>query len=434
MLPAIVLLLVLFLVNGVFAMAELAMMTSRHSRLQQAAVGGSKGAAAALSLSREPTRFLSTVQVGITLVGILAGAFGEKALSSKLQVFIAEAEPLSPYSGPISTVLIVLVITYLSLVLGELVPKRIALAFPEQIAGLIARPLSALSVLTAVPVKLLTISTEGVLTLLRVPASTRDDVSEEDVKSLMARAAGTGVFTPHEHELFQRTVRIGDLTAADLMVPRGEIVWLDETMPADEVRVLVGTSPFSHYPVCRGSIDQLVGVVHIKDLIAYGLLSGAAFRVSAVAHKPLFVPETCPALQLLDQFKRTKVHVAIVVDEYGGTHGLVTLNDVVRVLVGDLSRKGEDPPPVATRRPDGSLLIDGRLPLHELEVTLTLTIAESGDATDARTAAGLVLDLLGHIPHKGESVEWRGWILEVVDMDGTRIDQILARRAAEQDA
>lgn len=426
MLPAIAILLVLLLINGVLAMSELAMMTSRMSRLQKAAAEGSAGAAASLALAREPTRFLSTVQVGITLVGILAGAFGEKVLAESVQASIERVDVLRPYSGTIATVLIVLLITYFSLVLGELIPKRIALAYPEQVAILIARPLRVLSILAAAPVKLLTLSTEGALRVLRIPSKVRDDVSEEDVQSLMARAAGTGVFTPHEHELFKRTVRIGDLTAADLMVPRGDIVWIDESMPADDVRLLVGTSPYSHYPVCRENLDSMVGVVHIKDLIAYGLLAGRPFRVAEVAHKPLFVPESCPALSLLEQFRRTKVHVAVIVDEYGGTHGLVTLNDVVRVLVGDLSRRGEEPPPAGTRRPDGSWLFDGRLPLHELAVSLGVPPEEAAKEVDARTTAGLVIALIGHIPKKAETVRWRQWTLEVVDMDGTRVDQILA--------
>lgn len=429
MLIAIAILALLLLLNGIFAMSELAMMTARQSRLQQAAAAGSKGAAAALALAREPTRFLSTVQVGITLIGILAGAFGEKAISTRVEGWVSRVPALEPYSDTIALVIVVLSITYFSLVLGELVPKRLALAFPELIATTIARPLTLISVVGAWPVWVLTVSTEAVLTLLRIKPRKGDDVSQEDVQSLVARAASTGVFTPQEHALFQRTMRVGDLTVHDLMVPRSEIVWIEEATRPDALRVLIGTSPYSHFPVCQGSLDKLVGVVHIKDLIAYGLLAGAEFNVTTVAHRPLFVPESMPALKLLDQFTSSKVHIAFVVDEHGGTLGLLTLNDVVGALVGDMSRRGEQPAPHATRREDGSWLLDGRLRVDEAASTLGLPAAFADNRPDVSTVAGLVLAQLGHIPVEGEHIEWHGWRIEVVDMDGTRIDQLLASPA-----
>lgn len=429
MLVAVLILFVLLVFNGIFAMSELAVMTSRPSRLQQAAAKGRGGAAAALALQREPTRFLSTVQVGITLIGIFAGAFGEKAISNEVQVVIARVPELEPYSDTIALVIVVLLITYCSLVLGELIPKRLALAFPESISMLISRPLGILSIIAAVPVRLLTFSTDFAMRLLRVPHRRDDDVSEDDVRALMSRAAGTGVFTSQEHALIQRTMRVADLTVRDLMVPRQDIVWIGDDDPIDAVRVLVGTSPHSHFPVCKGSLDKLVGVVHIKDLIAYGLLAGSDFRVTAVAHLPLFVPESCPALRLLDQFKSTKTHIAFVVDEYGGTLGLLTLNDLVGALVGDIGRRGEEPPPGIVPRDDGTLLIDGRLPLHELLAALGLP--PDTPTPDASTAAGILTALIGHIPRESEHATWLGWRLEVVDMDGKRVDQILAKRVSE---
>ncbi len=416
----------LLILNGFFAMSELAMMTSRQSRLQQAASAGSRGAAAALVLAREPTRFLSTVQVGITLIGILAGAFGENALSGKLQEQIAKVPSLAEYSDQIALAIVVLGITYFSLVVGELVPKRLALAYPEAIASFIARPLNLLSKVAAWPVKVLTLSTEALLKVLRVKPREGDDVSEEDVKSLVARAASTGIFDPLEHKLFQRVFRIGDLAVSSLMVPRADIIWIDENEPIDAVRVLVGTSPHSHFPVCRGTLDQLVGVVHIKDLIAYGLLGGSDFKVTAVAQKPLFIPETTPALKMLDRFQRSKTHVAFVVDEYGGTQGLVTLNDIVRAVVGDIARHNEESPPQAQRRDDGSWLLDGSLPLHEMVVMLKLSPEIESELPDVNTVAGLALVQLGHVPTAGEKAKWQGFVLEVVDMDGTRIDKVLA--------
>lgn len=428
MLITIIVLLVLLLINAVFAMSELAMMTARPSRLQKSASSGSRGAATALKLIREPTRFLSTVQISITLIGVLAGAFGEKELSTAVQGWVERVPALQPYSDTIALITVVLIITYFSLVLGELVPKRLALAHPEAVSTFISRPLSALSFVTAVPVRLLTFSTEAVLAVLRVKTRTSDDVSEDDVRALVSRAASTGVFTPQEHALFQRTMRAGDLTVRDLMVPRSEIIWIDEDTPADHLRALIGTSPYSHFPVCRGGLDQLVGVVHIKDLISYGLLAGADFKVSAVAHTPLFVPESMPALKLLDQFKATKIHIAFVVDEHGGTMGLLTLNDVISSLVGDIGRRGEPASPRATRRADGSWLLDGRLPVVDVLATLAVPADAAEELPSISTVAGLALHLLGRVPSEGEHVDWSGWRFEVVDMDGTRIDQILVTR------
>lgn len=434
MLLALFILAILLGINGILAMSELAMMTARQSRLAAAAVRGSRGAGAALALAREPTRFLSTVQVGITLVGILAGAFGDRTLSTGLRLWLERWPVVRPFADLIALTLVVGVITYFSMVLGELVPKRLALAYPERIASVIARPLTVLSVLAAWPVHLLTFSTDAVARVLCVKQQRGDDVSEEDVRALVARAATTGVFSRQEHAIFKRLLSVGDYTVRELMVPRMNIVWIEESTTPEELRVLIGTSPYSHFPVCRGSLDRMIGVVHIKDLIAYGLLAGANFKAAAVAHKPLFVPETLPALRLLDQFKSTKVHVAFVVDEHGGTLGMLTLNDVVGALVGDIARRGEEPRPRAVQRADGSWLVDGRLPLHETLATLDLATESRAAIPDVSTAAGLVLALLGHIPTEAESTEFEGWILEVIDMDGTRIDQILARRAGDDEA
>jgi putative hemolysin len=423
----------LLLLNAVFAMSELAMMTSRQSRLQHAAHRGSRGAATALGLAREPTRFLSTVQVGITLIGIFAGAFGETAFSDPLREWLRGYPSVAPWADAIALTAVVLLITYFSLVFGELVPKRIALAHPEAIASLIAPPLQFLSVVAALPIRLLSASTDAVLRLLRIRQRTTDDVSEEDVKSLVARAASTGVFDPEEHALFQRAFRIGDLKAKSLMVPRADVVWIDESMELDDVRVLLGTSPYSHFPVCRGSFDELVGVVHIKDLIAYGLLAGREFKVASVAQQPLYVPEMSPALKLLELFQAKRTHIAFVVDEYGALQGIVTLNDVVSALVGDVSRQGEDRPPQATRRADGSWIVDARMPLHDLMPTLGLVVRDDDEELSAAaTVAGFVMARIGRIPKTGETVEWNGFRFEVIDMDGQRVDAVLVVPPAAQ--
>jgi putative hemolysin len=313
-------------------------------------------------------------------------------------------------------------------VVGELVPKRIALAYPELVASTISRPLNILSIVAAWPVKILTVSTEILLKLLRIKPKVGDDVSEDDVRAVIARAAGTGIFTPQELKLFQRTMRAGDLVVRDLMVSRSDIVWIDENEPIDAVRVLVGTSPHSHFPVCRGDIDSLVGVVHVKDLIAYGLIAGRDFKVTAVAHKPHFVPETMPALRLLDQFHTIHNHIAFVVDEFGGPLGMLTLNDVTRAIVGDVSRKGEAAGSTMSRRDEHSWLVDGRLPLHELVIGLELSTEIESQLPDVSTVAGLVTAELGHIPKEGESFLWQGYAIEIVDMDGVRVDKLLITR------
>lgn len=428
MLFALAVLLFLLLLNGLFAMSEMAVMTSRQSRLQQEAGKGSRGAAIALELARDPTRFLSTVQVGITLIGILAGAYGERALSAGLTEHIAAVPFLKPWAESIALAIVVLGITYFSLVLGELVPKRVALAHPEAVATAIARPLVLLSRIASMPVHILSLSTDTILRTLHIRRTRNDEVSEDDVKALMARAASTGVFTPQEHELFQRTVRLGDLRAEDLMVPYTDIVWIDEQSSIDDIQVLIGTSPYSHFPVCKGSLDSITGVVHIKDLISYGLIAGRQFQIADLVHQPLFIPESLPALKLLEQFQKTRVHIAFVVDEYGGTKGLLTIHDVLGALVGDVSRGNEPSAPKAVRREDGSWLIDGRQPLHELIPTLGVTLEPDEKLPDVTTTAGLILGLMGHIPGEGEHVSWKGWRLEVVDMDGSRIDRVLAQR------
>lgn len=430
---ALLVLAALLALNGILAASELAVMTSRQSRLQGMAKRGSRRASQVIELAKDPTRFLSTVQVGITAVAIIAGAYGERQFALPLQAWLEEFGLQAKYAAPTAFAAVVVVLTYVSLVLGELVPKRVAIAYPERLSMLIAPLLRGLSWLAAPMVKVLSASTHAIVRLIGVRPQT-DDVSEEDVKALVARAASTGVFDPLEYKLFERAMRAGDLTVRSLMVPRTQVTWIEEDMSAEDVRVLIGTAPFSHFPVCRHGMDHLTGVVHVKDLISYGLLAGADFRVGAVAQKPLFVPESMPALKLLDQFQRSRTRIAFVVDEHGTIEGLVTANDLVQAIVGDLSRHGEEESPRAVRREDGSYLLDGRLPLEEVLATLDLSADEADDLPSVATAGGLVTALIGDLPHTGQRVRWRGWTLEVVDLDGQRVDQVLAMRTAGDDA
>jgi putative hemolysin len=415
---------VLLLVNAVLAASELAMMTSRPSRLQSLADSGHRGARLAVGLAREPTRFLSTVQVGITLVAILQGAYGERALVGHVAEWVAAWEPLAKHAELVALAIVVIGLTYVMLVFGELIPKRIALAHPEAVASLIAPVLSVISWVAAGPVWVLTASTERMLSLVGVRAR-RDEVNEEDVRAIVARAASTGVFDPMEHRIFERALRVGDMTAKSLMVPRGQITWIDAGMPAEDVRILIGTAPFSHFPVCDGSIDRLKGVVHVKDLIAYGLLAGTDFKVGTVMQDPNYVPDTMPALKLLQLFQQDRTRIAFVVDEHGGLEGLVTANDVVQALLGDMGRGGEDELPRATQRNDGSWLVDGRLPLPDLLATLGIGADAAEELPDVATAAGLMTALLGDLADTGDHSDWCGWRFEVVDLDGRRIDKLL---------
>ena len=417
------------LLNGVFAMTELAMMTSRHSRLRAAADRGSRGAAEALKLAAEPTRLLSTVQVGITLIGILAGAYGEKSLASGLRQLLARAPVLAPYAEVASLVIVVLGITYLSLVVGELVPKRLALAYPEAVATLISRPLAALSWVMAAPVKVLTVSTDFVARLLQVRAPAGHDVSVDDVRAMAARATEVGTFDAAHSDILQGALGLGDLTARDLMVPRPGVVCIDVGTRGTDLRTLIGTSPYSHFPVCRGGLDSLVGVVHIKSLIAHGLIAGDDFDVASVAQPALYVPETMSAGRLLETLRGGRTHMAIVTDEHGTAAGVVTLNDITSAVLGNMPRHGETVEEDVIERNDGSLLISGRFPAARLPARLGLPDSALDASGGVSTVAGVVMTSLGRLPRTGEQTEWHGWRLEVVDMDGNRVDRVLASRA-----
>jgi putative hemolysin len=414
----------LIVLHAFVAASELAIMTSRPTRLQAMADRGVRGARHALLLSRDSSRMLSTVHLIMTMTAIVEGAYGERMLAHELESWLHEWPALEKHAETISFIVVITALSYLLLVIGELVPKQLGIAHPERVATLTAPGLWFMSRLAGIPVRILAASTDGLCKMLGIrPRS--EDVSEEDVKAMVAQGTSAGIFDPIEQGIFERALRVGDMTARSLMVPRRQITWIDEAMPAEDVRVLVGTAPFSHFPVCRGSIDRLAGVVHVKDLIAYGLLAGADFKVSAVMQEPVYVPETMPALKLLDLFQRRRTRIAFVVDEHGGLEGLVTANDLVQAIVGDLTRAGEEELPGATRRDDGSWLVDGRMPTPELLQTLRLEPTAADDLPDVATAAGLVMVLLGKLPGTGDHVDWEGWRFEVVDLDGTRLDKLL---------
>jgi putative hemolysin len=425
----ILLVLLLVVANGVFSMSETSIVSSRKARLQQRAEAGDEKARAALALADEPNTFLATVQVGITLIGILSGAFGGAALAQTLGRGLSSvAPPLAPYAGAVSLILVVALITYLSLVIGELAPKRIALNNPEAIASRVAGPMRRLSTLTSPVVRLLGWSTDRVLTLLGVRESGEPPVTEEEIGVLLEQGARAGVFDPVEQQMVDSVFELADLRVAALMTPRTEVVWLDLDDPAETNRRKIARSEYSRFPVGRGSLDGVIGVVRAKDLLL-GPLTGHALDLHESLRPPLIVPETMPALHVLEKFRTSRAHLALVVDEYGGVVGLVTLQDVLEAIVGDLPSGGESSDPEALQREDGSWLLDGSLPTARFKDILGLQRHPQEQEDGYQTLGGFVLARLGEIPSAGDNFEWADWRFEVADMDGYRVDKVLATPA-----
>lgn len=421
----VLLILVLILLNGIFAMSEIAVVSSRRTRLQLRADKGSAGARRALELLDHPTRFLSTVQVGITLVGVFAGAYGGARIAGQLSVYLGQIEPIAAYSSQIALAIVVIVITYLSLVLGELVPKQIALSHPERIAAVIAAPMDRLSVLAAPIVKVLSFSTELVLRLLRVRKSQEPPVTEEEVAALIDVGTEAGIFEEEEHDLVERVFWLGEQRIASIMTPRHRIAWLDIRDPPEVHRKELIRRRHSHYLVCDGDLDHVLGMVHVMDLLA-DLLAGKSLDLRTELRRPLFVPESLRALRLLELFRESKVYLAVVIDEYGEVEGLVTLHDVVEEITGELVTNSE---PRVVRREDGSWLVDASITVDEFWSYLGLEERRGEERTEYNTLGGLVVSELGRIPRSGDTFETRNLRFEVVDMDGRRVDKVLVTQA-----
>lgn len=420
----IVLLLILILINGLLAMAEAAFLASRKARLAAAAERGDRGARMALDLAENPTRLLSTGQVGITMIGILSGAIGERSLVRDLAAWLHHMGAGAAASHWIALIAVVIALTYVSLVLGELVPKRLAIHSPERIASFLAAPMSWLAKAASPLVKLLSVSTDGLLRLLGVSARLTDAVTEEEVRAMVEQGAEAGVFEETEQKIVERVFRLSDRVVGELMVPRTEIDWLPLDASVDRVRVAVATSPHSHFPVCSDGLDSIVGVVHVKDLVKSGLLTDRV-SLSDLAQPPLYVPESLPALRALETFREARTHLAFVTDEYGGLVGLITLNDLVESIVGEVTSRSEGEEPMALEREDGSWLLDGLLPADALrELIKAKKLPKEGEAEYA-TVGGLVMAYLGRIPREGDRFEWDRFTFEVVDMDRQRVDKVL---------
>lgn len=420
----VVIILVLILANGVFSLAETAVVASRKARLEQRADEGDGGARAALALANDPTRFLSTTQLGITLIGVISGAFGGAALSGGLAALLGRVPALAPYADALGFALVVLAITYLSLVLGELVPKRLALNNAEGVAARVAGPMGLLSRVAAPAVTLLVVSTTLVLRLLRARPSQGPPVTEEEVRILLEQGAEAGVFTEAEEDMVGSVFRLADRRVNDLMTPRPHIVWLDAEASPEENARRMAASPHSSFPVCRGDLDHVVGITSVKEVWAR-TARGLAPHLTEGTLPPVYVPESVPALRALEALRGEGTHVAIVLDEYGGTAGIITLIDMLEAIVGDLPPRGQPAGDGIRRRDDGSWLIDGLTPVGAATEALGVDLDTEAERDGYQTVGGFVLAHLGRIPSPGDAFAWRGLRVEVIDMDGPRVDKAL---------
>ncbi len=419
----------LLLANGVFAMSEIAVVSARKARLKKLADEGSARARTALALVEEPTRFLSTVQIGITLVGILAGAFGGARLSGKLAAWLSEQFPsLAAYAEVLAITLVVGAITYFSVIIGELVPKRIGLNNPEGKAMAMAGPMNALSRFAHPFVWLLTVSTHGVLKVFGLGAQAETPPSEEEISNLIQEGTTAGVFHHSERAMVEGVLRLDERPVTEIMTRRTKIVWLN-VEDADEVnwRKIVA-SGHSHFPVYEGTRDHVLGMVSVKALWANAAI-GLSNQLRDHVTQPLYVPLTITAVQLLESYKKSGKHLALVADEFGSIQGIVTLIDVMEAIVGDLPEPGDRKTPQAVQREDGSWLVDGGMDLEDFKRLFSTGPLPGEEDEDFHTVGGFIVDRLGHIPVAAEWVEWNGWRFEVADMDRHRVDKVLLAKA-----
>jgi putative hemolysin len=416
----------LVVLNGLFAMSELAVVSSRRAKLQALAERGHGGARAALRLAEEPTRFLASVQVGITLIGILAGAFGQATIAGELDARLETIPLIDVYSEEIATGIVVVVLTYVSLIVGELVPKRLALIHPEAIAMVVAAPLAALARVLGPFVTLLTFSTAAVLRLLRVRDRDGSAVTQEELEAVLAEGTGAGVIEPQEEAMIHEVLRLGDRAVRVAMTPRVEVYWISLDNPPETIADEIRACPYSRLVLVRGQdFDSPLGVVHKRD-VADALLAGAPLDLERMASAPVYLPETTSMLKALEQFRSTRQHMAFVVDEFGSLEGVVTPTDLLEMIAGDLPEEHDTRGAAIVRRDDGAFVVDGRVDVLELGAALD----ESFEAGSFHTAAGLVLEQFGYLPSKGDTVRIGRFEVEVLKTDGRRLERLLFRRAA----
>lgn len=418
----------LTLFNGVFAMSEIAVVSARKARLQQWAEKGNKKARLALEISNSPEEFLSTVQVGITLVGVLAGAFGGATIAQHLATAIASTPALALYAEPLAVGMVVLGITYLSLILGELVPKRIALGNAEQIAALVAGPMRFLSRLAMPAVWFLSASTGALLWLFRVQPAKEAPVSEEEIRILIRQGTDAGLIHGDERDIIDRVFRLGGRRIGSIMTPRTNLVVLYTSDSREQLRRKITETHHSLFPLCEETLDNVLGVVRARDLLAQ-VLKGEKLDLRTIVRQPLVLPESAESLKLLEEFRRTGNDAALVLDEYSGLQGLVTPTDILKALAGVDSLQEM---PKAVQRADGAWLVDGMLPVDEFRDALSIARLPEEESRSFDTVGGLVMDLFGRIPKEGDTTRWDRYRFEVLDMDGRRVDKVLVTTLREK--
>jgi putative hemolysin len=412
----------LILLNGFFAMSELAIVSARRVRLKQMAEDGSQGAKLALELAEDPSSFLSIVQTGMTLNSVFAGVFSGATMAGRFEGYLNTVSWIAPYGEIAALAITIAGVTYFSLVIGELIPKRIGLSYAEPIATHVSFAMKFLAIIAAPVIWLLKQSTEFMLRLLRLARPRNTAVTEEEVKDLIAEGAESGIFKPAERNMLEGVMRLADRTVRTIMTPRLDMVWLGIEDGTEEHKKTIRTSGYSRFPIAKGDLEEILGVVQAKDVLNAGF-DGHPFALKSIMRPALIVPDSTTVLRLLDQFKQTGQHAAVVVDEYGSVEGFVSVTDILEAIMGTFPSRGQDSNDKPVQRPDGSWLIDGMTPIDEIEHLIGLKDMR-GDG-DFHTLAGFVVDRLGRLPSTGDRFLWQDARFEVVDMDGRRIDKVL---------
>jgi putative hemolysin len=426
-------LLVLIIANGVFSLSEMAIISARKIKLQQLANQGEAKARVVLKLAESPNNFISTIQIVITLLAILTGAIAGQTIVTELIVYIRFIPFLAGYSQPIAFGLVVIIITYFTLILGELLPKRFALNNPEAIATFVAIPMHTLTKIATPVVNFLSASTNMIVRGLGMTPYLEPPVTEEEIKILIEQGTEAGTFEEAEQDMVERVFRLGDRPVSSFMTPRPDIVWLDLDDSLEENRQKIIESAYSRYPVCQGGLDNVLGIIPVTDLLARCFRNEPMDLTIGLRH-PVYVPEITPGLKVLELFKQTITYMALIVDEYGVIQGLVTLNDIMSEIVGDVPEELGEEEPQAVQREDGSWLLDGMLHIDEFYELFHLEEWEIAERGSYQTLGGFVINHLSRIPAVADYFEWRGMRIEVVDMDGNRVDQVLVTPIVDEQA
>ncbi len=409
----------LIILNGLFSMSEIALVSARKTRLETQANKGDAKAREALDLSNHPDKFLSTVQIGITLIGIMTGLYSGENLKDDFIVFFNKYPSIAPYSSGLATTLVVIIITYFSLVFGELVPKRIGLSRPEGIAKTMAKPMHWISVITYPFIWLLTKSTLLIIRLFKIK-SDESHVTEEEIKAIISEGTEQGTIEEAEQEIIERVFHLGDRNITSLMTHRSDIVWFDINDTEEKIREKIMDDPHSVYPICDGMIDNIKGVISIKDIY----VTDDHTKFGQMMKPALFVPENNSAYQVMEKFKESQIHSCFIVDEYGSLQGMITINDIMEAIIGGIPQTDEEDYEII-KRDDGSYLVDAQIPFYDFLTNFEKTEWLTEEEMQFDTLAGCILDELERIPRTGDTLQWKGFKIEIIDMDGHRIDKVL---------